>query len=146
DGAALVRQLLASAASLPTQIIEEIVERTDGVPLFLEEVTKVVVEAAMSTAADGAVTARPGSRLAVPPTLQASLLARLDRLGPAARETAQVGAAIGRDFSHELLQAASQRGEVELRAALDRLVAAGLVFQHGSPPAAEYQFKHALVQ
>jgi predicted ATPase len=78
--------------------------------------------------------------------LQASLMARLDRLGSAAREVAQIGAAIGRDFPYQLLLAASQRGEAETRAALDRLVAAGLVFQRGVPPAAEYQFKHALIQ
>ena len=146
DGAALVRQLLAGATALPPEIVEEIVERTDGVPLFLEEVTKVVVEAAISSTAGGTVAALAGRRFAVPPTLQASLLARLDRLGPAAREVAQIGAAIGRDFSYELLLAAAQRGEAETRTALDRLVTAGLVFQRGIPPAAEYQFKHALVQ
>jgi class 3 adenylate cyclase len=146
DGAALVRQLLANAIALPPEIVEEIIERTDGVPLFLEEVTKVVVEAAVSRAAGGTVAALPGARLTVPPTLQASLMARLDRLGPAAREVAQIGAAIGRDFSYELLSAASQRSEAETHEALDRLVAAGLVFQRGVPPVAEYQFKHALVQ
>jgi class 3 adenylate cyclase len=145
DGVALVQELLASATALPPETIDEIVERTDGVPLFLEEVTKVVLEAAISRTAGAAVTPS-GPRLAVPPTLQASLMARLDRLGPAAREVAQVGAAIGRDFPYELLLAASQRSEEETRAALDRLAAAGLIFQRGSPPAAEYQFKHALVQ
>jgi class 3 adenylate cyclase len=146
DGAALVRQLLANNAAFPPEIVEEIVARTDGVPLFLEEVTKVVLEAAISNNAGGAVASLPGQRIAVPPTLQASLMARLDRLGPGAREAAQVGAAIGRDFSYELLVAASPRSEAETRAALDRLVAAGLIFQQGVPPAAEYQFKHAMVQ
>jgi class 3 adenylate cyclase len=146
DGAALVRQLVAKATALPLEIIEEIIERTDGVPLFLEEVTKLVLEAAISNTAGGNAVPLPGTRLAVPPTLQASLMARLDRLGPAAREVAQIGAAIDRDFPYELLLAASQRGEAETRAALDGLVAAGLVFQRGTPPAAEYQFKHALIQ
>jgi len=145
DGAALVRQLVAKATALPLEIIEEIIERTDGVPLFLEEVTKLVLEAAISNTASGNAVPLPGTRLAVPPTLQASLMARLDRLGPAAREVAQIGAAIDRDFPYELLLAASQRGEAETRAALDGLVAAGLVFQRGTPPAAEYQFKHALI-
>ena len=144
DGAALVERLAANAA-LPADIVEEIVERTDGVPLFLEEVTKVVLEAE-AAAARGAVAAIPGARAAVPATLQASLLARLDRLGAAAREIAQTGAAIGREFSYDLLTAVALRGEAETRGGLDRLVAAGLVFQRGTPPLAEYQFKHALVQ
>jgi predicted ATPase len=88
----------------------------------------------------------PPSSLAVPATLHASLLGRLDRLGPAAKTVAQVGAAIGRDFSHELLSAAAPLAELELQEALRRLVEAGLVFQRGMPPAAEYLFKHALVQ
>jgi class 3 adenylate cyclase len=146
DGAALVRQLVAKATALPLEIIEEIIERTDGVPLFLEEVTKLVLEAAISNTAGGNAVPLPGTRLAVPPTLQASLMARLDRLAPAAREVAQIGAAIDRDFPYELLLAASQRSEAETRAALDGLVAAGLVFQRGTPPGAEYQFKHALIQ
>ncbi|HEX3954876.1 MAG TPA: adenylate/guanylate cyclase domain-containing protein [Stellaceae bacterium] len=146
EGTALVAQLLANAAALPPEIIEEIIERSDGVPLFLEEVTRVVFEAALSTMASGIVSPPQASRLAVPPTLQASLMARLDRLGPVAREIAQAGAAIGRDFSYELLLAAAQRNEAETLAALDRLVGAGLVFQRGIPPAAEYQFKHSLVQ
>jgi class 3 adenylate cyclase/predicted ATPase len=147
EAAALVRQMHGNAAALPAEIVEEIVERTDGVPLFLEEVTKVVLEAAAGVdGARDAIAAISETRIAVPATLQASLMARLDRLGSAARETAQVGAAIGRDFSYELVAAAAQRGEAETKDALDRLVAAGLVFQRGTPPAAEYQFKHALVQ
>jgi class 3 adenylate cyclase/predicted ATPase len=145
EGAALVQRLAANAAALPADIIEEIIERTDGVPLFLEEVTKVVLEAE-AAAAHGAVAAIPGTRAAVPATLQASLMARLDRLGPAAREIAQTGAAIGREFSYELVTAVAPRSEAETRGALDQLAVAGLVFQHGTPPSAEYQFKHALVQ
>ena len=145
EGAALIQRLAGNLAGLPEDIINEIVERTDGVPLFLEEVTKVVLEAA-SGAASTAVATIPGAHSAVPATLQASLMARLDRLGAAAREVAQTGAAIGREFAYELVTAVLPRGEAEARAALDQLVAAGLVFQRGTPPAAEYQFKHALVQ
>lgn len=147
EGAALVRELRANTATLPADIIDEIVERTDGVPLFIEEVTKVVLEAAASDdAARSTLASIPGARFTVPPTLQASLMARLDRLGAAAREVAQVGAAIGRDFSHELLLAASPHGAAETEAALNRLVAARLVFQRGVAPTADYTFKHALVQ
>jgi predicted ATPase len=119
----------------------------DGVPLFLEEVTKAVLEAAEATGGDGAhrmITTVPGARAAVPVTLQASLMARLDRLGPAAREMAQTGAAIGREFSFDIVSAG--RPSADVQAALDRLIASGLVFQRGAPPSADYQFKHALVQ
>ena len=145
EGATLVRGLAADEAALPSDIVEEIVERTDGVPLFLEEVTKVVLEG-KPPAVRGAVAAVPDARAAVPATLQASLMARLDRLGPVAREIAQTGAAIGREFPYELLVRVSPRTQAEARGALDQLAAAGLVFQHGTPPTAEYQFKHALVQ
>ncbi len=151
DGALLVEHLVGNAglsADLPADLIAEIVERTDGVPLFLEEVTKVVLETAAGSdaAARGTLAAIPGARLAVPATLQASLMARLDRLGPVPKEIAQIGAAIGREFSYELLAAIAPHGEAETQAALARLVLAGLVFQRGTPPSAEYQFKHALVQ
>ena len=147
DGALLVERLVGNAG-LPVDLINEIVERTDGVPLFLEEVTKVVMENAggSDAAARGTLAAIPGARLAVPPTLQASLMARLDRLGSGPKEIAQIGAAIGREFSYELLASVAPRGELETRAALLQLVGAGLVFQRGLPPTAEYQFKHALVQ
>src|SRR5882757_2371937 len=148
-GEALVRAL-AGSVPLPDDILDEILKRSDGVPLFLEEVTKVVLEAG-GTAARGTPAASSGAtaggaRLAVPVSLQASLMARLDRLGPAAREVAQTASAIGRDFPYDLVVAAAPRGEAETLANLDQLVAAGLVFQHGIPPAAAYQFKHALVQ
>jgi predicted ATPase len=115
------------------------------VPLFVEELTKAVVEAGADRG-NVPISAVPPSSLGVPATLHASLLGRLDRLGPAAKNVAQVGAAIGRDFSYELLAAAVQLTEPELQKALRRLVEAGLVFQRGAPPAAEYLFKHALVQ
>jgi class 3 adenylate cyclase len=143
EGAALVRELMGNT-ELPPDVMDEIIERTDGVPLFLEEVTKVVLEAA--SGARDVVVGIPGARAAVPATLQASLMARLDRLGRVARETAQTGAAIGREFSYELVTAVAPRGEAETRAALDQLVTAGLILRRGTPPDAEYQFKHALVQ
>jgi predicted ATPase len=115
------------------------------VPLFVEELTKAVVEAGADRG-NASISAVPPLSLAVPATLHASLLGRLDRLGPSAKTVAQIGAAIGRDFSYELLAAAVQVAEPELQEALRRLVEAGLVFQRGVPPAAEYLFKHALVQ
>jgi class 3 adenylate cyclase/predicted ATPase len=145
EGATLVARLAGNLAALPADIVDEIVERTDGVPLFVEELTKAVVEAGADRGY-ASISAMPPSSLAVPATLHASLLGRLDRLGPSAKTVAQVGAAIGRDFSHELLAAAAPLAELELQDALRRLVEAGLVFQRGAPPAAEYLFKHALVQ
>jgi DNA-binding winged helix-turn-helix (wHTH) protein/predicted ATPase len=145
EGARLVHQLAGNLRTLPADVVDEIVERTDGVPLFVEELTKAVVEAGADRGY-ASMSAVPQSSLAVPATLHASLLGRLDRLGPAAKNVAQVGAAIGRDFSHELLAAAAPLAEPELQEALRRLVEAGLVFQRGLPPAAEYLFKHALVQ
>jgi predicted ATPase len=144
DGVAMVERL-AAAAFLPPDVIAEIVERTDGVPLFVEEMTKAVLEAGAERRPEIAASV-PATGLGVPATLQASLMARPDRLGPAAKGVAQIGAAIGREFPYELLSAAALRDEAETQAALGRLVAAGLVFQRGTPPAAEYQFKHALVQ
>jgi class 3 adenylate cyclase/predicted ATPase len=136
---AMVKRIVGRGASLLREVVVEIVERTDGVPLFLEEVTKAVLENAV-------VEAIPGTSLAVPATLQASLMARLDRLGPIAKEVAQVGASIGRDFSYELLAAIAQRSEPELEEALGRLVDAGLLFARDAPPSSTYLFKHALVQ
>src|SRR6516225_8555370 len=146
EGTMLVHQLAGNLGALLPDIVDEIVERTDGVPLFVEELTKAVVEAGADRGYASISAAVPPSSLAVPATLHASLLGRLDRLGPAAKNVAQVGAAIGRDFSYELLAVAVQLGEPELREALRRLVEAGLVFQRGAPPTAEYLFKHALVQ
>ena len=123
----------------------EIVERTDGIPLFVEEMTKAVLEAESEGAARRTVAAVPSPALAVPASLHASLMARLDRLG-SAKEVAQIGSAIGREFSHALLAAVARKPEAELGSALDRLVAAGLLFRQGVPPQASYLFKHALVQ
>jgi tetratricopeptide (TPR) repeat protein len=132
--------------ALPSEIANQIIDRTDGVPLFIEELTKSVVESGILVEADNrhAVTG-PVEPLAIPTTLQASLLARLDRL-PAAREVAQIGAALGRSFSHELISAVAQTPRKQLDDGLAQLVSAELIFQRGSPPDAEYTFKHALVQ
>ena len=130
---------------IPVGIRQEIVERTDGIPLFVEEMTKAVLEAEDEGEARGTAAAVPSSALAVPASLHASLMARLDRLG-AAKEVAQIGAVIGREFSHALLGAVARKPEAELQSALDRLIAAGLLFRQGVPPHAIYLFKHALVQ
>jgi class 3 adenylate cyclase/predicted ATPase len=130
---------------LPASIRQDIVERTDGIPLFVEEMTKAVLEAESEGAARRTIAAAPSSALAVPASLHASLMARLDRLGPA-KEVAQIGAAIGREFSHALLAAVEGGPATELASALDRLVEAGLLFRQDVPPHATYLFKHALVQ
>ena len=130
--------------SLPASIRKDIIERTDGIPLFVEEMTKAVLEAG-SEGAGAIAAAVPSPALAVPASLHASLMARLDRLG-AAKQVAQIGAAIGREFSHALLTAVMRKPEAELGSALDRLVAAGLLFRQGVLPHTTYLFKHALVQ
>ena len=130
---------------LPANIRQDIIERTDGIPLFVEEMTKAVLEAESEGEAQRTAAAVPSPALAVPASLHASLMARLDRLGPA-KEVAQIGAAIGREFSHALLAAVVRKPEAELGSALDRLIAAGLLFRQGVPPHATYLFKHALVQ
>jgi class 3 adenylate cyclase/predicted ATPase len=130
---------------LPANIHQDIIERTDGIPLFVEEMTKAVLEAESQGAAEQAAAAVPSSALAVPASLHASLMARLDRLG-SAREVAQVGAAIGREFSHALLASVARQLEPELGSELDHLIAAGLLFRRGMPPHATYLFKHALVR
>jgi class 3 adenylate cyclase/predicted ATPase len=130
---------------LSASIRQDIVERTDGIPLFVEEMTKAILEAAGEGEARRTAAAVPSPVLAVPATLHASLMARLDRLGTA-KEVAQIGAAIGRDFSHALLSAVVREPATELGSALDRLIQAGLLFRHGAPPHATYLFKHALVQ
>jgi class 3 adenylate cyclase/predicted ATPase len=130
---------------LPASLRKDIVERTDGIPLFVEELTKAVLEAASERTAQQTAAAVPSPALAVPASLHASLMARLDRLG-SAKEIAQIGAAIGREFTHALLAAVAGKPEAGLAAALDRLIAAGLLFRQGVPPHATYLFKHALVQ
>ena len=130
---------------LPPEVRQDIIERTDGIPLFVEEMTKAVLEAENESAAQRMAVAVPSPALAVPPSLLGSLLARLDRVGPA-KEVAQIGAALGRKFSHALLAAVVHKPDAELASALDRLVAAGLLFRQGVAPQTTYLFKHALVQ
>jgi hypothetical protein len=132
--------------SLPKEIADQIVDRTDGVPLFIEELTKTVIESGVVTeAGDRYAIAGPVTPLAIPTSLHASLLARLDRLAPT-REIAQIGAVLGRSFSHELISAVAQLPPQKLDEALAQLVSAELIFRRGTPPDAEYTFKHALVQ
>ncbi len=130
---------------LPAAVRQDIIERTDGIPLFVEEMTKAVLETASEAAARRIAASVSPPALAVPASLHASLMARLDRLG-GAKELAQIGAAIGREFSHELLLAVACRPEAKLEMQLDRLIRAGLLFRQGVPPDATYFFKHALVQ
>jgi predicted ATPase len=144
DAAAIIARLAGNNA-LPADVLTEIVERTDGIPLFVEEMTKAVLEAESEGAARRTIAAVPSPALAVPASLHASLMARLDRLGPA-KEVAQIGSAIGREFSHPLLASVARKPEAELGSALERLVQAGLLFRQGVPPQASYLFKHALVQ
>jgi class 3 adenylate cyclase/predicted ATPase len=130
---------------IPAGVRKDIIERTDGIPLFVEEITKAVLEAGSDEEAQRTAATVPSTALAVPASLHASLMARLDRLG-AAREVAQIGAAIGREFSHALLGAVIPKPEADLGSALERLIDAGLLFRQGVPPHATYLFKHALVQ
>jgi class 3 adenylate cyclase/tetratricopeptide (TPR) repeat protein len=126
-------------------IRQNIIERTDGIPLFVEEITKAVLEAEGEGASAHTAGSIPLASVAVPASLHASLMARLDRLG-GAKEVAQIGAVIGREFSHVLLASMARDTEADLEAALDRLIQAGLLFRQGMPPHATYLFKHALVQ
>src|SRR5262249_15469597 len=119
---------------LSANIRQDVIERTDGIPLFVEEMTKAVLEAESETAAERAIAAVPSPALAVPASLYASLMARLDRLGGPAKEVAQIAAAIGREFSHALLASVVRQQKAELRSALDRLIAAGLLFRRDAPP------------
>jgi class 3 adenylate cyclase/predicted ATPase len=143
--AAAIIERLAGNKRIPADMMAEIVERTDGIPLFVEEMTKAILEAESEGAARRRVAAVPSPALAVPPSLHASLMARLDRLGTA-KEVAQIGSAIGREFSHALLASVAHKSEAELESALDSLVKADLLFRRGVPPQASYVFKHALVQ
>ena len=145
DRTALVRQI-AGGKELPDDVIDQIANRTDGVPLFVEELTKSVLESGLLREEANRYTLdRALLPFAIPASLHDSLMARLDRLA-SVRLVAQIGAAIGREFSYPLLHAVSRLPEDELQSALDRLVASELVFQRGTPPEAVYSFKHALVQ
>ena len=136
DRAGVARMVseISARHALSKELIEGVSERTGGVPLFVEEVTRLLLERG-----------EQGGVQAIPPTLQQSLAARLDRLGPA-REAAQIGAVLGRDFTYLLLRDVAEVDEPTLQASLDRLADADLLFVEGAPPQANYRFKHALIQ
>ena len=137
---------VAGGKALPAEVLEEIVSKTDGVPLFVEELTKTVLESGLLREENGTyVLASELTPLAIPTTLQDLLMARLDRL-ETVREIAQIGAAIGREFSYRLLEAVSPITGPALDDALRQLMASELVYGRGAPPEASYVFKHALVQ
>jgi predicted ATPase len=134
---AQVRDMVAELSArhaLPRNVVEDVAARTGGVPLFFEEVTRLLLERGQQ-----------GWIEAIPPTLQQSLMARLDRLGPA-REVAQVGSVIGRGFSYALLRALAGVEDAALQAALERLADADILLVQGLPPDSDYRFKHALIQ
>ena len=144
QSSALVSRLAGKA--LPTDLLERILGKTDGVPLFVEELTKSILESGvLQDAGDRWEYSGRKGALAIPLTLRDSLMARLDRFTPV-KEVAQIGAAIGREFSYELIAAVAPHGKPELDQALAQLTASGLAFQQGRPPGAVYTFKHALVQ
>ena len=145
DGAAIAKRI-AGGKSLPLEVEEQILARTEGVPLFVEELTKTVIESGVLTdCGDQYVLSRSLPPLAVPSTLQDSLMARLDRLGRA-KEVAQAGACIGRHFHHRLLAALFDRDSAGLEQDMRQLESSELVFRSGVPPEATYTFKHTLVQ
>jgi predicted ATPase len=136
DGQQVRRMIgeLAARHTLPKEVIDGVTEGAGGVPLFVEEVTRFLLERG-----------EQGGIQTIPPTLQQSLAARLDRLG-SAREVAQISAVIGRDFSHTLLRAVAEMDDAALLSALDRLAEAHILLVRGVPPASEYHFRHALIQ
>jgi predicted ATPase/class 3 adenylate cyclase len=146
NGAALVERVLArKGTNLGGALVAGIVQRGDGIPLFLEELTKAVVEAGHKETS--AETTGVSSELPViPSTLQALLTARIDRLGTAAKDVAQLGAALGREFSYDLIHAIAPLSDQALDEQLERLVGSELIVRRGAPPNAIYAFKHALIQ
>jgi len=125
---------LSAQQELLRDVVEDVVTRTGGVPLFIEEVTRLLLERGQQ-----------GGMQEIPPTLQQLLTARLDRLGPA-REVAQIGAVVGRDFSYALIRAVANMEDAALQAALERLAEADILLVQGLPPESVYRFKHALIQ
>ena len=145
ESAAMITKV-AGGKAIPEEVFDEIITKTDGVPLFVEELTKTVLESdLLDDAGDRYVLSKPLPPLAIPASLQDSLMARLDRLA-SAKEVAQLAATIGRRFSHELLATVSPLKWEELEDALSQLLDAGLIYRHGLPPDVTYEFKHALVQ
>jgi DNA-binding winged helix-turn-helix (wHTH) protein/tetratricopeptide (TPR) repeat protein len=140
----LVIQHIAGRHALPRPLVEEIASRADGVPLFVEELTKAILETGATGDELGRIVAQ-STAFAIPPTLHASLMARLDRVGPA-KEIAQIGSVLGREFAYSMLISLADRSEMALKDALVQLERAELVFRRGQPPEAVYIFKHALVR
>src|SRR5262249_37306798 len=137
---------ITKGKALPDAVLEQVLAHTDGVPLFIEELTSTLLESGvLRETTDRYVLDGPLPPLAIPTTLQASLVARLDRLAPG-KDAAQLGADIGREFCYERIAAVASLTPVNLDAALERLTASGLISRRGIPPAASYSFKHALVQ
>ena len=136
----------AGGKALPEEIVAQIAAKTDGIPLFVEELTKAIVESGLLQERSGRFElSGPLPALAIPVTLRDSLMARLDRLAPV-KEVAQAGACIGREFGQELLELISPLSTLQLGQALDTLVASELVFRRGQAPTTSYVFKHALIQ
>jgi predicted ATPase len=145
QSAALV-DAVTGGKPLPPEVLAEILRKTDGTPLFVKELTKTVIGSGLlKESPSGFVLQGALSALAIPSTLQDSLMARLDRLA-GAKDVAQAGAAIGREFSHRLFAAVTAMSSAALDAGLDELVRAELVFRRGKPPDATYEFKNALVR
>jgi predicted ATPase len=139
-------QHLAGGKALPAEVLQQIVSKTDGVPLFVEELTKMVLESPLLRLVNGQYKLRePLPPLAIPATLQDSLMARLDRLSEV-REVVQLGAVLGREFAYEILRKLTTLDDAALQARLAQLVGAELLYQRGRPPRARYVFKHALIQ
>ena len=146
DKATAMIRNLAGGKEMPTEVLEAIVSKTDGVPLFIEELTKMVLESGLlRDAGDHYITVGPLPHLAIPTTLHDSLMARLDRLSTV-KEVAQISAGIGREFTYRLLAAVAAISGTALQLALEQLTRAGLIFCRGEPPDATYIFKHALLQ
>jgi predicted ATPase/class 3 adenylate cyclase len=136
----------AGGKTLPAEVVQHIVAKTDGVPLYVEELTKMLLASALLLEEDSQyVLTGPLRTVAIPDTLQDALMARLDQLNTA-KEVAQLAAVLGREFAYELLQAIAPQDEDTLQAGLAQLVAAELLYQRGRPPRARYSFKHALIQ
>jgi predicted ATPase len=145
DGESLIERV-AGGKNLPKEVIDEILGRTDGVPMFIEELTKTLLEGGLLRERDDVyVLEHPLPALAIPTTLQASLMARLDRLSPV-REVAQIGAVAGREFHYELLRAVAGLPVERLGEALGQLEQSELIFRHGEIPHAIYSFKHSLMR
>ena len=143
---AAIATSVAAGKRLPEQVITQVVARTDGVPLFIEELTRVLIDSGGLTERDDHYELKdPSAALEIPATLRDLLSARLDRLS-AAKPLAQLAAVIGREFDYRLLSAVSPLDDVELQAGLDRLVESGLLYESGSPPESVYRFKHHLIQ